>query len=568
MAKFRCVIFAAVSSKPQAEDDKDSIPNQIERARDIIKRRGWDEAREPIIVPGQSRSIDFLHEAMEQIPQINNLVDLARGGEIDLVVCRDYDRLARTRSLMTQMSSYFSKCRVQIYALDKPVEPISPEDLDRRGRAIDSAAMVEAIAGLQAEGEISRIVNRRYFGINAAMRRGRWPHPKIAYGYTRVVEHSADGAPIYTDVPRIVPDEAAIVHRIDDMYLQSGMGAVSIARALNAEKIPSPTGKGWRESTIFHILKNAFYCGYIVWGIKRMANVAENGAFVRRACYSEPVERLKRQLGKTPNAFDVLEHIDKDELDKHDIIIVEGAHERIRSVQVQKAIYRELDRKRAMGGRAASTSGHTPLFSGILECAVDGAPMLARRNDSDRIYYSCRTRKIGLECENKKWVREIDIYDAVMDILHQIINDQHIIDRYLAGERLEDEYAASVNNKSYDHLVTELGELEKATIDVDARRERWDDAYEANVIDLGTYSSRVQAVEDERASIDRRIVAIRRKLDSIRTVDERRSEILETISNIPEGTDRPATKVFLRRLIEKITIRDGQIERLIFVTRM
>jgi DNA invertase Pin-like site-specific DNA recombinase len=129
---FRCVVFAAVSSRPQAADDKDSIPSQIERARNVIEQRGWKETHEPLIVPGQSRNIDFLHEAIEEIPPIADLVNLARHGGIDLVVIRDYDRLARTRALLTQLTTYLSRCRVQSYALDKPVEPVHPDELGRR----------------------------------------------------------------------------------------------------------------------------------------------------------------------------------------------------------------------------------------------------------------------------------------------------------------------------------------------------------------------------------------------------------------------------------------------------
>lgn len=92
--ELRCVVFAAVSSKPQATDDKDSIPNQIERARALIERRGWVEVRDPLVVPGHTRSISWLHEARDEMPAFAELMDLAQSGEVDLVVVRDYDRLS------------------------------------------------------------------------------------------------------------------------------------------------------------------------------------------------------------------------------------------------------------------------------------------------------------------------------------------------------------------------------------------------------------------------------------------------------------------------------------------
>jgi hypothetical protein len=147
------------------------------------------------------------------------------------------------------------------------------------------------------------------------------------------------------------------------------------------------------------------------------------------------------------------------------------------------------------------------------------------------------------------------LYEAVIEVIRQISSDPHLVDKYVEWR----------DSKNYDNLVVELGKLKGAIANIDARRRRWDDAYEADVIDLGTYSSRVQAVEDERASIDRRIGVIQRELSNVRAVDERRSEILEIISSgVPPVSDRPATKVFFRRLIEKIVIRDGQIERIVF----
>src|SRR5579883_2048664 len=101
--RFRVVILAGVSDPQQVRDangeDKDSIPSQIRRCRELIACRGWTEVAEPLIVPGQSRSLNWLHEAIEQIDAYRKLRALVDGGLIDLVVCRHYDRLARTAAL-------------------------------------------------------------------------------------------------------------------------------------------------------------------------------------------------------------------------------------------------------------------------------------------------------------------------------------------------------------------------------------------------------------------------------------------------------------------------------------
>lgn len=548
---FRFVIFAAVSTKDQAADDRDSIPHQIKRAREIAERRGWVQACDPLIVPGQSRSIDFLHEAIEEISAIRELIGLARQGEVDLVIVRDYDRLARTRTLLTQISSYLSRCKIQIYAVDKPVEPVLPDDLNRRGRGVQSAAMIEALAGLEAEGEISRIAARHHFGMNSAMRDGRWAHSKVIYGYTRQAPHSTEDNPIYTDVPLIVPAEVAIVRRIEKMYMEQGMGGAAIARKLNREGVPSPGGSQWQGSTVLYILKSPFYCGYVTWGLTRRTTVfdADKGGFVNRAMPAPIVESLTEQLGHKPTVFDLLRHPDK--LAEQDVYISEGLHEPVRSVEFQKALYAEIERRRSMGGRAASTKGKPYLFTGILFCGYCGARMvaIARRNT---VYYACRAHRAGQMCSNKRRPKERDIYDLCKQIIERVASDPQAIEDYIAGQADRDVWALESERESVANALEGLGE----------RRQRWNDAYEAGVIDMDTYSDRLGSLESEHERLMQRLVAINRELQSARTTEARRANLLAAVAKgMPDPTDanRGVIKAHLRRIFESISVRDGQI---------
>jgi site-specific DNA recombinase len=60
--------------------------------------------------------------------------------------------------------------------------------------------------------------------------------------------------------------EAEIVRRIFREYLKPDGGLRGIANRLNAERIPSPTGKLWTSSTIRVILRNRKHTGEFVWG--------------------------------------------------------------------------------------------------------------------------------------------------------------------------------------------------------------------------------------------------------------------------------------------------------------
>src|SRR5262249_54567747 len=66
----------------------------------------------------------------------------------------------------------------------------------------------------------------------------------------------------------IVPKEAAIVKRIFQMSAD-GLGLLRIVKALNGEKIPSPTGRGWATTGIREMLHRELYRGVSVYGKTR-----------------------------------------------------------------------------------------------------------------------------------------------------------------------------------------------------------------------------------------------------------------------------------------------------------
>jgi len=554
MPDLRCVIFAAVSSKPQAASDKDSIPTQISRARDVIERRGWTETHDPLIVPGHTRSISWLHEARDDVPAISDLIALAQRGAIDLVVCRDYDRLARKRSLLAQISEYLRQRRVQIYALDKPVAPADPDALGRRGEGRHSTALIEAISGVASEQEVNRLTDRREFGMNAIMRQGKYklPETMIPYGYSRVATNDL-GETVRLDVPRIQADEAAIVARIEDLYLD-GYSYRRIAELLNSEGVPSPRSAKWVMMVIRGILRNAFYCGLIVWGYTRTERVydPDEGDFVKKRVHPPIVETLRTQIGYLPNAFDLLEY--PEACERNGVIVAEGKHEKLRTKERQREIFAEIARRRRMGGRASSTVNRCYLFSGLLRCARCGNALVAHTQSRDGYaYYYCSAKRDGLACDNRQYIRESTLYSDVMRVLHEIAGSPNVIDQFLAQQR----------DERRDAMHDEHERLESALEGLKHKRARWDHAYESEVIDLASYQHHLQTLEAQRAEVTYRLKTVTKKLDQHDDATRRREDLLALVDQIPEPDDRQATKVFLRRVVSRIEIDSGEIARLV-----
>ncbi len=82
------------------------------------------------------------------------------------------------------------------------------------------------------------------------------------YGYQKV--HIQDGAKKRPKL-ELNPPADAVVRRIFDMVLQ-GKSILDIAKALNAEGIPTSSGKRWLKTTIHFVPTNEAYAGTVVWG--------------------------------------------------------------------------------------------------------------------------------------------------------------------------------------------------------------------------------------------------------------------------------------------------------------
>ncbi|MGB3903472.1 MAG: recombinase family protein [Anaerolineae bacterium] len=348
----RCLIWAAVSSKPQAADEKDSIPSQLAAAREAIQRNEWEETHEPLIVPGHSRNYLFLADAAADIPQYAELMELTRSGSIDLLVCRSYDRLGRTDALVSQVQGYLRHHGVQILSLDMPQQITEPDEYDG---SVDRASIwTGAIGRARAEDEMAELRRRHRFGMRRRVKDGQHPnHPP--YGYRKTDE----GVEVYEE-------EAELVRFIFSSFL-GGQSPYTIRRQLRAQATV-PTIRS--ASGLYYVLRNPFYCGMVG--------------------YSRTDGRGRHRA-------------------RSDWMLAEGQHEALISREDWEAAQLELAR-RSENRRTPYT--RYPL-SGLVYCGYCNHRMIIRMTDKGKYrYYVCKTEgcnrntvKAGdLEQEVGEWV--------------------------------------------------------------------------------------------------------------------------------------------------------------------
>ena len=215
----RAVVYARYSSDLQREE---SIADQLRLCKATIEREGWtllatytDRAQS-----GASRLRSGYQSLLED----------ARKGQFDVVVAEALDRLSRDQEDVASLYKQLSFADVKLTTIAE-------------GEITELHVGLKGTMNALFLKDLGQKVRR---GLEGRVRQGRSGGGRC-YGYDVALEHDARGEPIRGG-RRINETEAAVVKRIF-MEFAAGNSPKAIARRLNAEKIPGPFGKVWRDTT-------------------------------------------------------------------------------------------------------------------------------------------------------------------------------------------------------------------------------------------------------------------------------------------------------------------------------
>jgi site-specific DNA recombinase len=233
----RAAIYARFSSELQNER---SIEDQVALCRSDAQREGLhvvavheDRARSGGSLFGRDGVAALMHDASQR--------------RFDIVIVEALDRLSRDVADLANIYKRLSFAEVELRAVhDGPVDE-----------------MLVTMRGLFGQYFRKGLKNKIRRGMAGRVRDGQI-QAGLAYGYAAV--------PGKTGERVIVETEAAVVRRIFEAFV-AGETPRRIARALNADGIPSPRGGKWNATTIngsskrgVGILRNELYVGRFVWG--------------------------------------------------------------------------------------------------------------------------------------------------------------------------------------------------------------------------------------------------------------------------------------------------------------
>ena len=251
----RCALYARYSSDQQRAA---SIEDQFRICREHAGREGWK-------IENAYRDAALSGDSVILRPGVQALLEDARRGGFEIVVAEALDRMSRDQADVAILYKHLCFAGVKLITLAE-------------------GEVNELHVGLKGTMNalfLKDLTAKTHRGIRGRMEAGKAGGGR-SYGYDVVRTLDASGEVIRGD--RAVNEaQAAVVRRIFREFA-SGMSTRTVARRLNAEGVPGPTGKLWSDSSIrghakrgTGLLNHDLYVGRLVWNRQRFVKNPETG---------------------------------------------------------------------------------------------------------------------------------------------------------------------------------------------------------------------------------------------------------------------------------------------------
>ena len=331
-------------------------------------------------------------------PGVQKLLQDAQAGRFAIVVTESLDRLSRDQEDIAHIFKRITFAGGRIVTLSEG--EINELHIGLKGTM--GALYLKDLADKTRRGLRGRVEAGKSGGGNS-------------YGYDVVRGIGPDGQKL-TGERRINGQQAAVVRRIFEDYA-AGVSPRAIAKSLNAEGVPGPSGRTWGPSTIHGnrqrgtgILNNELYIGRLVWNRLRYVKDPETG---------KRVSRLNPDSGWIVQDVAALRIIDQ------------SLWERVKTRQGA------LEAGRGSGGAPGYWDRRRPryLFTGLMRCAVCGGGIV----NFNKVYIGCANARNKGTCDNKATMRRDDLETAVLEGL------QHRLMEPARTKIFCEEYARAMN---------------------------------------------------------------------------------------------------------------------------
>ena len=246
----RAAVYARVSDKSQAEEDKTSLSEQTTEMEAYCERKGLTiTARYQEVGRGWTM----------KRPEFQRMLADAREGRFDTIVCWKSDRLTRGVYPAAPLMEVVEAHQVRLESVMDPID-------------MKTFGLMAAIGKI----ELDNFRERASMGRRGTAKQGRMPNGSLPYGYRM----GADGR------PAVYEPEAEVVRRIFRQYVHEGMTGMEITRQLARDNAPTrKPGSRWHNAFVCDLLGKEVYKG--IWWYGKARWVATEGG---DQVFSQPEE--------------------------------------------------------------------------------------------------------------------------------------------------------------------------------------------------------------------------------------------------------------------------------------
>lgn len=419
---YKVGIYLRLSKDDERQGESLSIENQRRILTSYIAEQGWTIYDEYVD--------DGISGTSFSRPGVQRMLDDAKNGKINLIICKDLSRFGRNYIQVGQYTDYiFPMYNIRFIALNDNIDTANS----------DSTSMdMMPIMNIFNEWHTANTSKKLRAVFHANAKSGKYKCTYCAYGYFK----SDDGF----NTPVIDPYAADIVRRIFEMRAK-GFNPKKIADILNEEHILTPSDYQYQR-----LGKPNPHNTSHLWGNINVKRILNNPIYLGKLA----------QLRTTSVSYKNHKIIRKNE---EEWVIVENNHEPIISCELWDKV-RELD-KSVSRGRCTTERVTLPL-SGLCYCNSCGAKMKMKRTPQSKSPYSycCGLHvRYGKSYCTSHNIRGTAIENIILrDIQRQIdfvTNDEEARAKYLEKKQGSIVIAIAEDNKKKRDIQKRIEDLGK-----------------------------------------------------------------------------------------------------------
>jgi site-specific DNA recombinase len=512
----RAILYARVSTDEQARSGH-SLAQQLEALREYAAREGYEVLKE-ISDPGWSGA--YLDR-----PGMDHVRDLVAEGGVSVVLAQDRDRFAREPAYHYLLKREFEEYGTKMRALND------------RGDDSPEGELTDGILDQLAKYERAKIAERSRRGKARKAREGKVIAGRMAkYGRAKFGFKSND-----TRDGLVVDEEAAsTIRRIFYMIGVEGKPIYAVKRALDAEGVPTPTGKEkWATSVIRDFVQDDLYRPHTYEEVMELVSPAVTARLDPEKRYG--LWRWGRRRIQRTSVSEI------------------GANGRVYRQRQQSTFRPEKDwifvpvpdsgvpREWVDAAREAIRNNHRPsnagrrfweLSGGTMRCGTCGYSMTAHTS-KDRhgyiyFYYVCKARyKKGPDvCSRTKHLPAAELEARVWEAISAFLKDP---DQLRAGlNAMLDLERSSMRGDPKEETRVWADKL----AEVDRKRARYQEMAAADLISFEELRSKLAELEDIRNTAEHELEALRTRGEYLNELERDRDALLDSLMNIaPEALD-------------------------------